>query len=371
MNDDELIRAGVYDPATDAPSRAALVRRCLELGLTLDEIAEAGEHLVDRAVQRLFVAGDEHLTLEELAAKADVPMSVARQFVQIGGIEGPAFDPRRYGANDVAVLSSLLPASELFGEEAALQMLRVATASIARIGDAAISTFFAVAGAPALRDDQSGLRLLEANVLAASMIPTFGQMLTYLLEQHLRNAFRPTTEASIEEVLADGVDARPMAIGFADLVGSTTIAGGRTLAELNTTIEAFERAATDAVASRGGRIVKFIGDEVMFRADTTDTACAIALDLVESVRADPVLPPLRVGIAFGRVLMRDGDFHGTTVNLAARVAELAPLHGVVATLDTTSRLADTEPLVVEPLGAIEMRGFPDPVELAAVSSRRG
>ena len=92
-------------------------------------------------------------------------------------------------------------------------------------------------------------------------------------------------------------------------------------------------------------------------------------DLVDAVWSDLLLPPLRVGVAFGEVLGREGDSYGPIVNLAARVTKLAPLHGVVATLQTTEALLTRDEFTIHPLGAIEMHGLTDPVELAALSSR--
>ena len=129
--------------------------------------------------------------------------------------------------------------------------------------------------------------------------------------------------------------------------------------------------ATEVVLAGGGRVVKFIGDEVMFRAPDADGACAIALDLVARVRADPDLPPLRAGVAYGDVLSRDGDFYGPTVNLAARITKLSALDGVVATEAAAEALADDHPFVITALGAIDMKGIAEPVELAAVSRPDG
>ena len=120
------------------------------------------------------------------------------------------------------------------------------------------------------------------------------------------------------------------------------------------------------MVEHGGRLVKFIGDEVMFRADTPDVAAAIALDLVDVVRDDPNLPPLRAGLAHGMVLSREGDYHGPTVNMAARVLKLAPMNGVVATVATIDALHAPEALALDRMGAIEMAGIAEPVELATI-----
>jgi adenylate cyclase len=266
-------------------------------------------------------------------------------------------------------MSTVGLAFDLLGEDAGLQMVRASAAAVARIGDAVMSAFLTGVAAPAIHDDESGLQLLEANRVGAELMPEFGGVLTQMLRHYMRQAYRRNSDVSLASALTEGVDARRLAIGFADLVGSTTLAASRSLADLKVVLDAFERTASDTIAAGGGRVVKFIGDEVMFRADNADIACALAVDLVDAVRSDPLLPPLRVGLALGEVLSREGDFYGPVVNLAARVTKRAPLHGVVVTLHTTEALQTRDDFTIHPLGAIEMYGIADPVELAALSPR--
>ena len=134
-----------------------------------------------------------------------------------------------------------------------------------------------------------------------------------------------------------------------------------------------EAMAFDVVSEHEGRVVKLIGDEVMFRADSPDAACDVAADLVEAVREDPTLPPLRVGIAYGNVLSREGDFYGPIVNVAARVAKLASLNGIVVTIETIDALERPDRFAVEPLGVVEIRGVAEQnmISMAAGLSQEG
>ncbi len=54
------------------------------------------------------------------------------------------------------------------------------------------------------------------------------------------------------------------------------------------------------------------------------------------------------------------------MNLAARITKLSPLHGVVTTASTAAALSPGHRFAVNALGAIEMKGLAEPVELAAV-----
>jgi adenylate cyclase len=117
-----------------------------------------------------------------------------------------------------------------------------------------------------------------------------------------------------------------MAVGFADLVGFTSLSEQLSDRETAQLVERFEVTATDKVVGGGGRIVKMIGDEVMFSADVSDVG-DIALSLAESF-VSPGLPLVRVGLASGRVVPQSGDLYGPAVNLAAR-ATMAARPGTV------------------------------------------
>ena len=348
-------------------ARAALVERCRQVGMTADEIDAAGDDLVEVAIRRAYGLGEAELTVDQVAEHSGVDRERVEEILRASGVLNHQLDHPLFTASDVEAVRMFSAAEDLLGADAALQMIRVAAASMVRIGDAAISAFLTNMAAPAMREDESGLTLLEANIATAALIPPFGQTLTQILLRYLRDAFRPMSDEFIAGELGVDVDTIELAIGFADLVGSTTLADSRSLAQLSAALDGFERTATEVVAAGGGRVVKFIGDEVMFRVADPDAACAIALDLVNRVEADPDLPPLRAGVAFGDVLSRDGDFYGPVVNLAARITKLAPLNGVVTTAATADALATGHSFSVSALGAIEMNGISEPVELAAIA----
>ena len=68
-------------------------------------------------------------------------------------------------------------------------------------------------------------------------------------------------------------------------------------------------------------MVKLIGDEILYTAPDATSACAIALDLADTFRDHPIVPPVRVGLAGGQVMLLDGDVFGPVVNLADRADE--------------------------------------------------
>ena len=114
-----------------------------------------------------------------------------------------------------------------------------------------------------------------------------------------------------------------LVVGFLDLVGYTALSQELDADELAELVDRFEALTHDTVAELGGRVVKTIGDEVMFVAEDTAQAATIALRLTERTGTDEVLPLARAGLACGTVLARDGDYYGPVVNLAHRLVELA------------------------------------------------
>ena len=137
-------------------------------------------------------------------------------------------------------------------------------------------------------------------------------------------------------------EAPPVCVGFADLVGFTAQTQQLDQAELALVVGRFESIAYDVVARHGGRVVKTIGDEVMFLTDDAEVAAAVALDLARTYRDDPDLSDVRVGLALGPVLERDGDIYGHTVNLASRIVSVAYPGSVVVSGELYDALVEHE-----------------------------
>jgi adenylate cyclase len=114
-----------------------------------------------------------------------------------------------------------------------------------------------------------------------------------------------------------------LCVGFADMVGFTMLSQQLSEEELAALVSRFEDVAHDTVTGGGGRVVKMIGDEVMFVTDAASDAARIALALAEAYADDELLSDVRVALAVGPVLVQDGDFYGPVVNLASRAAGIA------------------------------------------------
>ena len=137
------------------------------------------------------------------------------------------------------------------------------------------------------------------------------------------------------------VDLQSLSVGFVDLVGSTTLANTLEPADLAAALTHFDASSSEIVTQHGGRVIKLIGDEVMFVAADADTAADVAVALVDALDTDDVLPPARASVASGEVVARDGDYSGPIVNLAARAVTVARPSSVLVDRATRDHLTDT------------------------------
>jgi adenylate cyclase len=112
-------------------------------------------------------------------------------------------------------------------------------------------------------------------------------------------------------------------VAFIDLVAFTAITEDIAQDQLGELIDRFELTVHDRVTTGGGRIVKMIGDEVMFVSDDAGGATDIALELIAAFASDDSVPEARAGLAAGSVLAHGGDYFGPVVNLASRIVGVA------------------------------------------------
>jgi len=186
---------------------------------------------------------------------------------------------------------------------------------------------------------------------ARELVPTLEGLIGYVWRRHLA--------AVAARVLAnpDEVVARPMVVGFADLVGYTTLTRHADEDELARVVGGFESVASDVIAEHGGRVVKTVGDEVMFTVDDAAVGAELALCLLESVEADESLPGLRIGLAHGTVLARLGDIYGEPVNLASRLTSIARPDSVLVDRDLAAALENDDRYRLRRVPPRPVRGY--------------
>ena len=351
---EELEALGLYDPADPGASeRLALIEYLAGLGVTVEEMVEAAPNGLSALSSGYALWGDaEHFTLTDAAERAGVSVELAARIWRTSGFADPGRDARVCTDEDVATFITFQAGAELLGEEVVLQVLRVIGSSMARIADAMVAAFIVNVGAQKLADDPGGLSLAMANTAAVGLLRQASPAMDVIFRHHVELMQRPVTEGDQQT--------QDLSVGFVDLVGSTDFAQARSIADLGAALSVFDELVSDVVITGGGRVVKLIGDEVMFVSADPIRACAIARTITERLDDHPVLPPVRAGVGCGAVLSRDGDFFGTVVNQAARIVQVAEPGRVVVTATVRDRVG---PEQFTSMGARVLKGFEHPVEV--------
>lgn len=207
------------------------------------------------------------------------------------------------------------------------QVSRVLGGSLARIADAEVRSFRAAMRTGKFADllgldpssdveptPETFARLGQA---IADIAPLLERTMVQVWRRHL------ATAAQRDTFVLSGSHPVDVVVGFADLVGYTAMSQRLRTDELAEVVTAFEASAIDTVVRHGGRVIKMIGDEVMYEAPTVTAGCQIAWALIDECEANPLLPPLRCGLAVGHALAMDGDLFGPPVNVASRLTSVA------------------------------------------------
>ncbi|MFC3997040.1 adenylate/guanylate cyclase domain-containing protein [Nocardiopsis sediminis] len=231
--------------------------------------------------------------------------------------DGPAFTDSDVEALRIA--TELLK-NGVVDEEAAIRLARAMGQTMARLAEWQTSILSTLSYPPDQGPEETGVGPLVG--LAQDLLPDVERLLVHIWRRQLaasaarRLAFMESSEDAAPTYF-------PLAVGFADLVSFTTLSRELDEVELAEVVEGFESTATDIVASGGGRVVKTLGDEILYVANTARQAAEIALQLADGVKTHIEVPDVRVGLAYGPVLALLGDVFGTTVNRSSRLTSFA------------------------------------------------
>jgi adenylate cyclase len=282
--------------------------------------------------------GRPELTPPDVAREAGVDLEQARRLWRALGFPPVPDDAHVFTRADAAGLAIVRRLIEQNRIDVAVvvQLARVMGRSLAILADAQAATI-------------GGGRELPVEVDPA-IVPELERSITYVWRRHLlaavmRRAARP--DATSET----------LTVGFADMVGFTALSQALDAADVAAMVDRFEATAYEHIPQRGGRVVKLIGDEVMFAADDTSAAADIALGLVEAHAKNPDLPDIRVGLAHGPAYSREGDLFGPTVNLASRLVNVARPGTVLVSETLGAELVARSDLDLRHLRAVRLQGI--------------
>jgi sigma-B regulation protein RsbU (phosphoserine phosphatase) len=288
------------------------------------------------ALKLALLSGPDELDESQLSLAAGVEPATVRRLWRAMGFPDVEADTRPFTRADLDALQRLGAALASRGDDTVIEHARVLSSLLARAADVV---------ATSLADDIAGYRragLASADTAAAAVarlsVLELSALFDYLFRRQLVTALARQLTAASE--LRDAAD-EPVAVIFADLVGFTTLSQQLVADDLARLLSRFQSLAFDVVATRGGRVVKTLGDEVMVVCEDVDNAVSIATTLAKSYADDAFLPDVRVGMAYGPVLAAQGDFFGPTVNLASRLVGVGP-PGAVVISDAARRALGSE-----------------------------
>jgi len=326
-----------------------------------------------RRLEAQLIGGPRTLKRREAAAGAGVSLLSARKLWRAMGFPNLDDDAVFFTEADKDALSTVieLVREERLTEEAAISIMR----SIGQMTDRMV-----VWQIEALVEEmvvQRGITDAEARKrLVAAMpdlIEPLEKTLVYAWKRQLNAAIQRLAlraEAGLASHESDTTDDNPLplarAVGFADLVSYTSLSrqmNEKTLAQM---VQRFEHKCSEIISVGGGRLVKTIGDEVLFNAETPEAGAEISLALAKAFTEDELLPSARVAMVWGRVLSRLGDIYGPTVNLASRLTSLAEPGTVLTDASTAAALRNNDRFILIPHSPRNVRGFGEihPVTLA-------
>ncbi len=316
-------------------------------------MAEPGDVPAAReALERLLLDGPRRYTRLQVAELAGMAPERTQRLWRALGFPDASDDDAAFTDADVEALHVLatLIESGFVGPETEASIARAMGQSLSRLADWQTDMLADALARGGGEDGRPPATADDAVEAARALRPRLRQVQDYVWRRHLAaNADRLLSTAG------QG-DPRELAVGFADLVGYTSRSRGMGGRELGRMVEDFASIAAEVIARHSGRVVKTVGDGVLFTAADAAAAAAIGLDLPEAWDAED-RPPLRVGAAYGRVLTRLGDVYSPVVNLASRLTSLARPGTVLVDRELAQRLRDRPEYRVRSLHRVSVRGY--------------
>ncbi|MBI1379347.1 MAG: adenylate/guanylate cyclase domain-containing protein [Frankiales bacterium] len=315
------------------------------------------DEVVDELVD-VVLGAPRRLRREQVAHDAGVPLPEARRLWRALGFAdvGDAVEFTDADADALRLLGTLLRRGVLdWG--VAVEVARSLGQTAARLADWQTDTFGRLLVERGAVDRRDPLSEESAAALFREL-----DLLLPVLERLLVHGWRRQLAAAVERALGDAeregaVETGHLTVGFADQVGFTRLSRRLEEQELADLVDRFESRSADVVAAAGGRLIKTLGDEILFVADAPRAAAEIGLRLIEEHRTDRRVPRLRVGLATGVVVARRGDVFGTTVNLASRLTAEARPDSVLVDPVTAVALTSAPGVRVLPLLPRPVRGL--------------
>jgi adenylate cyclase len=350
--------------------RVRLIHQLLHYGHSLDDIRSV---LRQPTIMRSYYLDEmtRHLsgptfTLAEAVELSDLESEQLKTFVEATGV---ADSGGMLEEDDIGFLRSLKVALDSgYPPEALVQILRVYADLMRRAAEVGHRTSHFYLHQPAVKE-------APGEDTQERLVRTFGQV-EPLIEPALMYFFRKgAIQATWDDMLMhleeeSGLADLPeipgqvrQAIMFVDLASFTPLAeamGDLKAAEI---VGRFAEMVRIANLRCHGRVVKQIGDGFMIVFPECYSAVSCALELEQRAVSEPQFPAIRVGLHYGPVLYREGDYLGSNVNIASRLAECADRHQILVSAEVRDRARELEGVEWTRIGKQRLKGLAAEVEL--------
>ena len=377
----KLVEVGVLAPADDGTFTEGDVRRTrlyqgLErTGLPLESLRQAidaGDLSFGWLDDPLYdlIAPLSPRSFEDVAAETTIPLELLQVLREAFGFALPEPDDRmREDELRVVPLIQKLVAQG-FPTSVLDRLVRVYGDALHRIAEVEADWWHKYVVLPSLEAGMSEKEMHESTLgFGVELAPLLEQALMAMYHAHQEHTWTENLIGEIEDALDRlGLRSRsftPPAICFLDITGFTSLTeqrGDEAAADLAARLTPIVQRSAER---HDGKVVKWLGDGVMFYFREPTGGVAAALEMVDAIPAAG-LPPAHVGLHTGPVVFQGGDYFGRTVNLASRIGEKAAPGQVLVTQEIVDRVTPNG-LTFEPVGKVELKGVAEPIELLSVT----
>ncbi len=321
-------------------------------------MAERRDHreLID--LLEVFLLGEEpSLTGQQLADEVGIPFDEARlRWRSLGfsavGADEPAFT---HADLEALRLTQRLLEIGLIDAEDESALVRTLGRSFARLAEWQMGLLAKVI-------DPDTMSVDELRGVMEEVTPAVESLQNYVWRRHTLSAASrlllaaPHDEDDDDEKV-EGEDGTTMGVGFADIVNYTRQSRSLSRSEVGQMVDHFEERSLEIISAHDGRIIKTIGDELLFVADSPEAIARIGLELTEEAGRDEEFPEIRVGLAWGPALARLGDVLGPVVNVASRLTSMSRPGHVLIDRCLADELEGNEQVRLRKLRRTSVRGY--------------
>ena len=334
--------------------REQMIEILAGLGVAREDVPESLGEAAGLASDVVLARDDIH-SLNSLAAVVDLDPEFIRENFAHLGIQVDDPDAICFNEADIELARFLVSAVDtILTQDEGIEILHVAGTALNMVAEAAVAS--AVQG-----PERRAVNIVEVARLNAG-IAELGLALSKQLSTTFRHHLRQAAMVNRRKGSRTNPDLVVLTIGFLDLVGFTSLSQSLSVSDLVELVKGFEAQAHELAHAHHARIVKLIGDEVMFVAESPETAAAFVMGMIDSFDQRDVVP--RGGLTHGDLVNIHGDYFGPVVNLAARLVDSA-VPGEVLVDDAVADVVDSEPA-----GKRMLKGFDAPVRVHSLLHRR-